>query len=248
MAQQWVSGEVCGKVAWTGGLYSLRVKAPIEPFEAGQFIKLALEVDGQVVGRPYSLVSPPGEQPLDFYFITVEGGPLSARLAALEPGQAVLVAPRASGFLTLAEMPEGRDLWLLSTGTGVGPFLSILRTEAPWRRFERVVLVHAVRTAAELAYGDLIRSVEAARGDRFAFVSFVSREPTQFALAGRIPAALADGRLEARTGIALDPAHSRVMLCGNPAMVDDAQAVLQARGFRKHRRREPGHILVETYW
>lgn len=248
MAQQWVSGEVCGKVAWTGELYSLRVNAPIEPFEAGQFIKLALEIDGQVVGRPYSLVSPPGEQPLDFYFITVEGGPLSGRLAALEAGQAVLVAPRANGFLTLAEMPDGRDLWLVSTGTGVGPFLSILRTEAPWRRFERIVLVHAVRTAAELAYGEMIRSVEAAYQARFTFVPFVSRQPTQFALTGRIPAAVADGRLEARAGIDLDASRSRVMLCGNPAMVDDAQAALQARGFRKHRRREPGHILVETYW
>ncbi|HCX32528.1 MAG TPA: ferredoxin--NADP(+) reductase [Rhodocyclaceae bacterium] len=248
MAERWVEGTVTEKVEWTPQLFSLRVDAPVEAFEAGQFTKLALEIGGEVVGRPYSIVNPPAERPLDFYFGIVKRGHLSLRLAALRAGDRVLVGPRASGFLTLSEVPEGRALWLLATGTGIGPFLSILRTVEPWRRFGRVVLAHAVRTAAERAYVDVIEGIERAHPGAFAFVPFVSREATAFALSGRIPQAIADGRLEERAGAALDPEASRVMLCGNPDMVRDAAAALAARGFRKHRRREPGQILVENYW
>lgn len=248
MAERWIEGEVVGKVAWAPGRVSLRVQASIEPFLAGQFIKLGLEIDGEIVGRPYSLVNPPQEHPLDFYLSAIPGGPLSHRLVALAAGEPVLVAPRATGFLTLNEMPAGSHLWLLATGTGLGPFLSILRTEEPWQRFQQVILVHAVRVAGELAYTEEIGALARERPRQFGFVPFVSREAADFALDGRIPQAVADGRLEARAGLALDPAASRVMLCGNPGMIDDALAALSARGFRKHRRREPGQILVENYW
>ncbi|GAB4175267.1 MAG: ferredoxin--NADP reductase [Rhodocyclaceae bacterium] len=248
MAERWVEGTVTEKVEWTPQLFSLRVDAPVEEFEAGQFTKLGLEIDGELFGRPYSIVNPPEARPLDFFFGLVARGHLSLALARLRAGNRVLVAPRASGFLTLSEVPGGRELWLLATGTGIGPFLSILRTEAPWKRFERVVLAHAVRTVAERAYVDVIEGVERARAGQFVFVPFVSREATGYALPGRIPPAIAEGRLEARAGLALDPDRSRVMLCGNPDMVRDACAALAARGFSKHRRREPGQILLENYW
>jgi ferredoxin--NADP+ reductase len=245
---QWVDGRVVQNKAWSQRLYSLRIDAAIEPFSAGQFTKLGLRIDGEIVGRPYSLVNPPDAQPLDFYFIVVPGGPLSARLAALQTGDAVLVAPRAAGFLILAEVPPARDLWLMATGTGIGPFLSILRTAEPWQRFERVVLVHAVRTVAELSYADEIRGIAAAHPVQFVFVPFVSREPCDSALTGRVPAAIADGRLEARADIALNAANSQVMLCGNPQMVEDTTAALAERGLKKHRRKDPGQITVENYW
>lgn len=244
---QWVEGVVVGNIAWTGRLHSLQVAAEIAPFAAGQFIKLGAMIDGAEVGRPYSLVNPPQARPLEFCFSVVPGGPLSGRLAAMRTGDALLVAPRANGFLVLSEVPDCRRLWLISTGTGIGPFLSILRTDEPWRRVERVVLVHAVRLATELIYRDAIEEIAAARGEQFAYVPFVSREATDFALSGRIPNAIADGSLEARAGAAFD-AQSHVMLCGNPQMVADAEAALVTRGLRKHRRREPGHISVENYW
>src|SRR5207237_7501328 len=133
-------------------------------------------------------------------------------------------------------------LWLVSTGTGLAPFLSLLRTEALWQRFHNVVLVHAVRYARELTYRDLIQKTRAR------YVTFVSREAAPGSLAGRIPAAIADGRLESAAGLPLTPQNSHVMLCGNPQMLRDATAALAARGMRKHRRRAPGHITVESFW
>lgn len=245
---QWVEGRVRALHHWSGDLYSLQVDADVEPFQAGQFSKLGMEIDGELVARPYSLVNAPHERPLEFYFIVVRGGPLSPRLAALRPGDRLLVTPRASGFMVMSEVPPARDLWLIATGTGVGPFLSILKTDEPWRRFERIVLVHAVRTVAELTYRELIDAFSARHGARFAYVPFVSRETTDFALAGRVPAALADGRLERRAHRDITPDASQVMLCGNPEMVRDTTGALIARGLKKHRRRDPGQISVENYW
>lgn len=245
---KFVEGRVVGKRRWAERLYSLQVSTTeIVPFQAGQFTKLALDIDGEVAGRAYSFINAPGETPLEFYFVEIPDGLLTPRLAALEVGDAVLVAPQAAGFLTLAEVPEAKHLWLLSTHTGIAPFLSILKTGALWRRFERIVLVHAVRHADELAYGETIRSFAQQRGEQFRFVPFVSREDTDFALRARIPEAIADGRLEAMAGIAIAPENSQVMLCGNPDMVRDTTEVLFARGLKKNRRHDHGHITVEIY-
>lgn len=245
---QWVNGRVVENKRWGGQLYSLRVEAEIEPFRAGQFSKLGLQIDGEIVGRPYSLVNAPDERPLDFYIVEVPDGPLSPRLAALQRGQEVLVAPHATGALTLADVGEARHLWLMATGTGLGPFLSILKTEAPWQRFERVVLVHGVRRAAELNYRNTIAGVAAEHPLQFAYLPFVSREPCEFALPGRVTSAIADGRLERRAGIAIDAADSQVMLCGNPQMIEDTLNTLTARGLKKNHRRDPGQVSVENYW
>jgi len=245
---KWLEGRVVGQKRWTERLCSLQVAAPLGPFAAGQFTKLALDVGGERIARPYSLVNPPGSEPQEFYYNVVLAGPLSPRLAALGAGEPVFVAPNAAGFLVLAEVPDAENLWLISTGTGLGPFLSILRTETPWQRFKRVTLVHATRTAAEQVYHELLKSVGAARGEQFSRVAFVSREASAGALAGRVPAAIRDGRLERVAQAELSAERSHAMLCGNPAMVADVTAALVERGMRKHRRRAPGHISVETYW
>lgn len=245
---KWLEGRVIENRHWTPALFSLRVAAPALQFEAGQFVRLALDIGGERVARPFSFVNPPGELPLEFYGIVVPGGPLSPRLAVLQPGDALFIADNPSGFLVLAEVPDAEQLWLVSTGTGIAPFLSILRTEAPWRRYEKVILVHAVRRASELVYRELIDAVARSRGDRFRYLSFVSREAAAGSLAGRIPAAIADGRLEAGAGCAIAPGKSQFLLCGNPDMLKDATAALAARGLRKHRRRSPGQITTESFW
>lgn len=244
----WVSGKVVENHRWSERLYSLRVDAEIAPFEAGQFTKVGLQINGEIVGRPYSLVNAPQEQYLEFYFIVVLNGTLSARLAGLLPGEEVLVAPRAAGFLKLSEVSPARHLYMLSTGTGIGPFLSILKTGALWQRFERVVLVHAVRTVAELNYRDTIQQLATANPHQFCYIPFVSREPCAEALSGRVPQAITDGRLEERAGIMFNATDSQVMLCGNPQMVEDSTNALIARGLKKHHRRDPGQISVENYW
>jgi ferredoxin--NADP+ reductase len=248
MAEAWNEGRVVALKHWGGRLYSLLMEAQIAPFEAGQFVKIGLLIDDEMVGRPYSLVNAPGEQPLEFYFITVGDGPLSQRLVQLQPGDPIYIAPRSAGFLVLSEIPQAKHLWLMATGTGVGPFLSILKTATPWQRFDKVVLVQAVRTSAELSYWETVAAIAAAHPEQFIFVPFVSREDTDFAIRARIPQAIEDGRLEARVGLSLSPEASQFMLCGNPEMVRDTTATLIARGFKKHRRRNPGHITVEAYW
>jgi ferredoxin/flavodoxin---NADP+ reductase len=239
---KWLEARVLENRHWSDALFSLRVEAPRLPFEAGQFVRIALE---ETLARPFSFVNPPEDPVHEFYGIVVPEGPLSPRLAQLRAGDRLLVASNPAGFLVLSEVPDADTLWLVSTGTGIAPFLSILRTETPWRRFRNVVLVHAVRHARELVYVELIRKLSQQHALRY--VTFVSREAAPGSLAGRIPAALRDGRMEKAAGVALD-GNSHVMLCGNPDMLRDSQAVLVERGLRKHRRRTPGHITVESFW
>jgi ferredoxin--NADP+ reductase len=239
----WLEAKVLENRHWTDTLFSLRVEGPRLSFEAGQFVRIALDIDGERIARPFSFVNPPSDPQLEFYGIVVPEGPLSPRLQRLAPGDSLFVAPNPAGFLVLSELPDKDSLWLMSTGTGIAPFLSILRTEAPWKRFRNVVLVHAVRHAAELVYREAIGQMKNLR-----YVPFVSRESAPGALAGRIPAAVSDGRLEAAAGLRLAPEISQVMLCGNPDMLKDTTAALVARGLRKHRRRNPGHISVESFW
>jgi ferredoxin--NADP+ reductase len=249
---KWVQGRVVGHRRWTERLHSLQVAAPEVTFVAGQFGRLALPAppgsNEEMLGRPYSFVNAPGTQPHEFYFVTVPEGPLSPRLAALDSGDPVWLMRTANGFFSIGEVPAADALWCLSTGTGLGPFLSILRTPEPWAKFGRIVLVHAVRYADELTYRDVIAGIADAHPGAFDYVPMVSREAHAGALSGRIPDAVRDGRLESRAGLALAAESSHAMLCGNPAMVADTQKALEARGMRRHRRKEPGHVTVETYW
>ena len=247
MAGKWVEGTVVGNKMWTDQLYSLQVDAELEPFRAGQFGRLALEIDGQMVARSYSFVNAPHERPYEFYSIIVPEGPLSPRLQSLKSGDKVFLAPKGAGFLTLADVPPGENLWLLSTGTALGPFLSILKTDAAWQRFERIVLVHAVRQAQELSFHDTIDKFSA-HGKQFCYVPFVSREDTDFAIKGRVPEAIQNGALEARAAVTITAEKSQVMICGNPDMVHDTRAVLEARGLKLNKRKDPGQISVENYW
>ena len=244
----WIDATVIENKHWTDSLYSLRIAGEIQAFTAGQFGRLGLQIDDQIIGRPYSFVSAPGEDTHEFYSIIVEQGPLSPRLAQLQPGDTVLLGNQANGFFTLEEVPAGEQLWMLSTGTGLGPYLSILKTDHPWQRFKKLILLHAVRTAAELTYRELIDGFARRDPDKFVYVPFVSREQTDFALHGRIPAAITDGRLEERTQLELRSEVAQIMICGNPDMVKDTRAVLQQRGFSKNLRRKPGNITTENYW
>ena len=242
----WLEGRVIEVRTWTETLFSLRVEAPPLAFEAGQFVRIALDLGAERIARPFSFVNPPADPVLEFYGVVVPEGPLSPSLARLKAGDPLHVADNPSGFLVLSEVPQAEDLWLVATGTGIAPFLSILRTEAPWRRYRRVILVHAARRASELVYREMIFELQSRR-EQLKYVTFVSREKHPQSLAGRVPDAIRDGRLEAISQ-PISPERSQFMLCGNPDMLKDAAAALAARGLRKNRRRTPGQITVESFW
>lgn len=245
----WVKGVVVGITHWTDNLFSLRIQADIAPFSAGQYISLGLDVDGERVAQPYSILSAPGEQPLEFFFYTQLEGDLSRALSRRRDGDTVWVQPRAEGTLTLADIPDRRDvLCLMATGTGVAPFISMLKTDEPWQRFDRVVLVYAARVWADFRYRELFAELQARYPERFILVPFISRESRDGAIRGHIPDSLRKGELEQRMGLTLQPENSHVMLCGNPGMVKEAVALLQDRGFTDNRPGRAGQLSYESYW
>jgi len=242
----WLTGKVIEKIQWNERLFSLRIRCGFESFESGQFVRVALDIDGERVARPYSVVSTPDDDYLEIYFNIVAEGPLTPRLAALAVNDEIFVTDRANGFLTVSELPECKNLWMLATGTGVGPFLSILKSEKVWQRFEKVVLGYSVRDLSELTYQQQIAAIEKQHGDHFSFVPFITREKVDAAMQQRITACLEDGSFEQRVGTRIDE-NSHIMMCGNSAMISSVTEVLEKRGLRKHRRREPGHITTEKY-
>jgi ferredoxin--NADP+ reductase len=223
-------------------------------FRAGQFARLGVtKADGSTVWRAYSVVSSPHDEFLEFFSIVVPDGEFTSELSRLREGDTLLVEKQATGFLTLDRFVDGRDLWMLSTGTGVAPFLSILQDFEVWERFERVILVYSVRVASELAYQELIaelmsRDYLAEYADKFLFIPIVTREEHPGALHGRITQVIENGELEQAAGLRLTPEHSRLMLCGNPQMIDDTRKLLKQRDLNLSLSRRPGQVAVENYW
>lgn len=246
---EWVNGKVTGVQHWTDGLFSITVNAPIDSFTAGQFAKLSLEIGGERVQRAYSYVNAPSDPNLEFYLVTVPEGKLSPSLHQLQPGAEVMVTKEAAGFFVLEEVPDCDTLWMLATGTAIGPYLSILQEGKDLERFNNLVLVHAARFARDLSYMPLMQQLQQRFNGKLRIQTVVSREEVAGSLTGRVPALLEDGRLEAAVGLTLDAETSHVMLCGNPQMVRDTQQTLKEKyQMRKHLRRKPGHITSEHYW
>lgn len=244
----WVQGRVVEKREWTEKLFTMRIEATMNPFKPGQFARLALDIDGERIARPYSCVNTPDEPYLEIYYNTVENGPLTTAFLTLEAGDPIWVYRQASGFFTLDEVPNAQDLWMISSGTGLGVFICLLKTQDVWNRFKNIRLIHAVRYKNELSYREQIERIKESHQDQFDYIPFVSRETAPDALAGRIPQAIEDGRLESRAGCHLAPEVSQIMICGNMDMIRDTSAVLNSRGLKRNRRRDPGHITTEKYW
>lgn len=246
---EWVTGKVTKVQFWTDALFSLTVHAPVQPFTAGQFAKLGLEIDGERVQRAYSYVNAPSNPDLEFYLVTVPEGKLSPRLAALQPGDEVQIVSEAAGFFVLEEVPDCETLWMLATGTAIGPYLSILQEGKDLQRFKNLVLVHAVRYAADLSYLPLMLALQQRYEGKLRIQTVVSRETISGSLTGRVPALIESGALEEAIGLPMNTETSHVMLCGNPQMVRDTTQLLKdSRQMTKHLRRRPGHITAEHYW
>ncbi len=234
---------------WAPHLFSIRAERPAGlAFAPGQFVRIGL-VDS-ALRRAYSIASAPADDQLEFYSIVVPDGPFTQPFARLGVGDSISVDPTVYGFLRTDRFDGGRHLWLLATGTGIAPFRSMLADAAVWSRFEQIVLVHSVRTEAELAYRDDFErwSQPSAGRARLTYLPTLTGAPMAGALHGRIPALIHDGTLERASGCTIAPADSRLMLCGNPSMIKEARALLAARGMTPVRRETPGQFIVENFW
>ncbi len=198
----WVSGKVTKVEYWTDALFSLYVRAPVHPFTAGQFTKLGLEIDGERVQRAYSYVNAPGNPDLEFYLVTVPEGKLSPRLASLKPGDEVLVVSEAAGFFVLEEVPDCDTLWMLATGTALGPYLSILQEGKDLERFNKPGAGprRPLRRRTS-SYLPLMRELEQRYAGKLRIQTVVSRETVEGSLTGRVPFLIETGALEEAVGL-----------------------------------------------
>ena len=248
MALKWCPGIVVQKKIWADGLFTLEIDVDgVQEFLPGQFLQIGYQNGQDHVHRPYSVASPWGQR-LEFFVVRVEDGQLTPWLWQLVEGSEIDVNHRAAGSFTLAKTPDAEVLWLVATGTGLAPYIAMLRTEEPWQRYQKIVVVHGVRLAQDMAYTKELEELSVKYPKRFAFVPALTREESDQTLQGRIPALLKDGSLEAAAGWEMTRENSAVMLCGNPAMLDDMEQLLENRQMKKHRSKSPGHIVLERYW
>lgn len=237
---------------WAHNLFSFTMTRPAHfKFTAGQFARIGLMVNGELVVRAYSVVSSPFDENLEFFSIVVPDGAFTSNLQHLEIGDELYLDKTAYGYLTLAryQLPLAHDLWLLATGTGLAPFLSMLQDFETWTKYQHIHLIYSVRSTTELAYVDRIQEIAESFGEGhtgFKFVPIITRDPNA-TLHDRLPILIENGELEKVVGLSLNPATSHVMLCGNPQMVEDTKDALKQRGLTMNRRGE-GNIAVENYW
>lgn len=244
--------EVLSVHHWTDRLFSFKTtRDRALRFSNGHFTMIGLEDGGKKLLRAYSIVSPNYEDHLEFLSIKVPDGPLTSKLQHIKPGDRIIVGRKPTGTLLIDYLLPGKRLYLLSTGTGLAPFMSVIRDPETYERFEQIVLVHGVREVEELAYHDyLIEHLPAHEflGDlvtsKLRYYPTVTRE--EFVHMGRITELIESGKLFEDLGVpGLDPAVDRVMICGSPGMLKDLKGMLEGRGFREGSTSTPGDFVVE---
>ncbi|NPD69136.1 ferredoxin--NADP reductase [Lichenicola cladoniae] len=237
---------------WTDRLFSFTTTRDQSlRFENGQFAMIGLELGGKPLLRAYSIASANYEEQLEFLSIAVPEGPLTSQLCKIQPGDTVLVGRKPTGTLLVDNLRPGRNLYLLATGTGLAPFMALIKDPAVYERFDQVILAHGVRISGELAYANHIRHELPKHeflGEEVAaklrYYPTVTREDYQ--TTGRITDLIESGKIFTDLGIEpLDPEHDRVMICGSEAMLADLERLLEARGFDEGNNAKPGAYVVE---
>lgn len=237
---------------WNDTLFSFTTtRSSTLRFKNGHFLMVGLEVEGKPLLRAYSVASPNYEEHLEFYSIKVQNGPLTSRLQNIKPGDKILVGNKPVGTLVITNVMPGKRLYLLATGTGLAPFMSIIRDPETYERFEHVVVAHGVRHVSDLAYSQYIKE-ELPRHEfigeqvknQLRYYPTVTREP--FEHQGRLTHLLDNGQLCADIGLPpLDPEHDRALICGGPRMLEDLVKLLESRGFKEGSSHEPAHYTIE---
>lgn len=265
MPQRELNATVVSRRDLNRNLSIVRIRpdsSAVPEFEPGQFIRVGLlpqddpgEVAEQrrprLVRRAYSIASPPAcRDYVELFLALIEFGRFTPRLWTVREGGRVWLDDRVAGDFTLEAVPPGRDLIMVASGTGVAPFVSMLRTYRRTGRWRRFVLINGVRFAADLGFREELERIAAEDPDVI-YLPTATREPADSGwtgLRGRVQAILTDESFHRLAGAPLDPNSSHVFLCGNPAMIMETEALLEARGFRRHSRAVPGNLHYERYW
>ena len=237
---------------WNDTLFSFTTtRNPHLRFKTGQFLMIGLLVDGRPLVRAYSIASPSYAEELEFYSIKVQNGPLTSRLQHLQVGDKVLVGRKPTGSLIMDNLSPGRRLFLFASGTGLAPFMGVIRDPDFYAAFDQIILLHGVRLVSELGYHDYIQH-ELPKNEYFGeqvqkqliYYPLVTREP--FAHQGRVTDLLAPGGLAAALGLApFSPVGDRIMICGSPAMLKDTVALVQGLGFTEGNSAQPAEYVIE---
>lgn len=237
---------------WTDRLFSIKTtRDPALRFSNGHFTMIGLKLEGRPLLRAYSIVSPNYEDYLEFLSIKVPDGPLTSRLVHVKAGDAIVVGRKPTGTLLVDNLLPGKHLYLLSTGTGLAPFMSIVRDPEVYERFEKVILVHGVRQIDELAYRDLLTTELASHellgeivAKKLVYYPTVTRE--EYVNMGRITDLASSGKLFRDLGLpAWAPAGDRVMICGSTAMNREVKELLESAGFAEGNASTPGSFVLE---
>lgn len=244
---KWIEGDIIEHNNWTNSLASIKIKAKVNPYIAGQFTRIGLEIDNEIISRPYSYVSAPSENFLEIIYVKIPGGILTPKLNKLKPGDKILVNNNAYGFFIMDEVPKGETLWMLATGTGSGVFISLLKTMEPWKRFKKIIFIHGVRKKNELTYQNQISKFSNNYLDKFIYIKSVTREKINNCLNIRIPDGIKNGIFESIAETEISK-NSQFMICGNPDMIKDTIINLNLKDIEINRRSKPGNITIEKYW
>ncbi|MFM2058791.1 MAG: hypothetical protein RLY71_3176 [Pseudomonadota bacterium] len=237
---------------WTDRLFSFTTTRDAGlRFSNGHFTMIGLRVNGKPLLRAYSIVSANYEEHLEFLSIKVQDGPLTSRLQHIQVGDTIIVGKKPTGTLLIDYLVPGKRLYMFSTGTGLAPFMSVVRDPETYEKFDEVILVHGVRQVDELAYHDLLTKhlpehelLGEIVSDKLRYYPTVTREP--FENMGRITDLIESGKLFTDLGVpAINPAEDRVMICGSPGMLRDLKHMLEARGFKEGNTTKPGDFVIE---
>ncbi|QJC33674.1 ferredoxin--NADP(+) reductase [Enterobacteriaceae endosymbiont of Donacia provostii] len=248
---EWSIGKIKNIKYWTNNFFSIILKAKINNFFAGQFTKLALNINNKKIQRAYSYINPPKNQNYEFYISNIHKGNLTPYLYKLKINDEIMIAKNSLGNFTINNIQSCQNLWMLSTGTGIGPYLSILQDDICFQKFKKIILIHSIRYIENFNYLNLVQKIKRKYNDQFIIQIILTRKINinNSILYGYIPDLIKSGKIEHNIGIKIDTNNSHIMLCGNPNMIKQTRIFLEKyKNFSKNLINKKGNITYEQYW
>ncbi|QJC32863.1 FAD-binding oxidoreductase [Enterobacteriaceae endosymbiont of Donacia semicuprea] len=248
---EWIIGNIKDIKYWTKNLFSIILNAKVNNFIAGQFTKLALKINGKKIQRVYSYINSPKNKNHEFYISNIRGGKLTPYLYKLKINDEIMISKNALGIFTLNNINICKNLWMLSTGTGIGPYLSILQDDICFEKFQKIILVHSIRYINDFNYLNIVNKIKKKYNNKFKIQIVLTRNNNvnNSILYGYIPDLIKNGNLEKKIGIKIDKKDSHIMLCGNPNMIKETRRILEIdKNLSRNLSNQNGNITSEQYW